>query len=103
MWMRAEVQLATPPIGYVGIELGGGQVCVAQHLLHRPQVGAALQEVRRKGMTEEMRVHALRIEARLLGQSAEDQEGAGARQRAALRVEEQLGPVPPVEVRPPAR
>ena len=35
MWMRLEVQLATPPIGYVGVQLGRRQVCMPQHLLDR--------------------------------------------------------------------
>ena len=37
------------------------------------------------------------------GEPAQDQERAGAGQRAALRVQEELGPVAPVEVRPAAR
>jgi hypothetical protein len=31
--VRLEVQLATAPIGYVRVELGGGEVGVAEHLL----------------------------------------------------------------------
>ena len=45
---------------------------------------------------------ALRIEARLRGQPAQDEERAGAGQRAALGVQEELRPVPAVEVRPAA-
>ena len=54
-------------------------------------------------MTEQVRVHARRVEPGLLGAALEDQEGARARERAALRVEEELGAVPAVEVRPAAR
>ena len=38
----------------------------------------------------------------VVGEPAQDQERARARQRAALRVQEELGPVAPVEVRPAA-
>ena len=43
-----------------------------------------------------------RFEAGFLGQAAQDQERAGARQRAALGVEEELRAVALVEVRPAA-
>src|SRR3954452_8285523 len=102
MGMRAEVQLATPSIGYVGIELGRRQVGVPQHLLDRAEVGAALEQVRGEGMPQEMRVDALRIEARLLGEPPEDQERAGPGQCAAFRVQEQLGAMSPIEVRAPS-
>src|SRR5215210_4307642 len=99
MWVRAEVQLSAASIGYVGVELGRREVRVAEHLLHRAEVGAALEQVRRERVAEQVRVDALRVETRLLGELAQDQEGAGARQRAAARVQEQLGPVPHVEER----
>ena len=44
-------------------------------------------------------MHAGRLEPGLLGAAGAGSEGAGARERAALRVEEQLGPVAAVEVR----
>src|SRR5256714_8364477 len=50
-----------------------------------------------------MGVDPLGLEPGLLGQTAEDQEYSGAGQAAALGIEEELGPVPPVEVRAPAR
>src|SRR5215203_4396613 len=103
VWVRAKVQLPAPPIGYVGIELGRREVGVAEHLLHRAQIGTALEQVRRERVAEQVRVDTLRVEARLPGQLAEDQEGARARQRAAARVQEQLRPVPCVEERPTAR
>src|SRR5882762_1670557 len=49
-----------------------------------------------------MRVDALRLEAGGLRELAQDQEGAGPCERTALGVEEQLGPVAPVQVRAPA-
>ena len=47
---------------------------MAEHLLDAAQVGAALEQVRREGVAEQMRVDALRLEARLLGQAAQDHE-----------------------------
>ena len=99
MGVRSEVQLAAAPIGYVRVELGGRQIGVTEHLLDAAQVGAALEQMRRKGVPEQVRVHALRLEAGLLGEPAQDQEGAGAGERPAARVQEQLRPVAAIEVR----
>ena len=54
-------------------------------------------------VAEEMGVHAARLEAGPLGEAAEDEERACARQRAATRVEEEVGAMTPVEVRAPER
>ncbi len=67
MRMRLEVQLPTPPIGYVGVELRRRKVGVAQHLLDRAEVGAALEQVRGEGVSQEVRVHPFRLEAGLPG------------------------------------
>ena len=74
-----------------------------QHLLDRAEVGSTLQEVGREGVAEEMGVHASGLEARSIGELAENEEDAGTRQRAAARVEEQLGPIPAIEVWPAER
>src|SRR5262249_33737556 len=103
MWMRLEIQLSTASIGYVGVQLGRREVGVPEHLLDGSQVGASLQQMRREGMPEEMRVDAFGIEARLRRQAPEDQERARAGERAAACIEEELGPVPCVEERTPAR
>jgi hypothetical protein len=71
---------------------------VAQHLLHAPEIGSALQQMGRKGMPEQVGVHAFRLESRLRGQASKDEERAGPRQRPASGVEEELRPVAPVEV-----
>ena len=76
---------------------------MAEHLLDRAQVGAALEEVGRERVAQQVRMDALGIEAGPLGELAQDQEGACASERAALSVQEELGPVAPVEVRPAAR
>ena len=97
--MRLEEQLPAPPIGYVRVELGRGEIGMSEHFLNRSQVCPSLEEVSRKRVAEEMRVDARRIEARLLGEGAEDEERAGPRQRAAAGVQEELAAVPAVEVR----
>ena len=66
---------------------------MAEHLLNAAQVGAALEQVRRERVAQEMRMHPLRLEPGLLGQAAQDQERARAGERAAVRVEEELGAV----------
>ena len=95
-----EVRLAASAIRHVRVALGRPEIGVAEHLLHRAEIGAALEEVRREGVAEEVRVDATRLEPCAFGQLAKDQERAGAGERAAARVEEQLGPVAPVEMGP---
>src|SRR5213596_1030963 len=55
--------------------------------------------MRSEGMTEQVRMDPFRLEPGLGCELAEDQEGACAREPAALRVEEELGPVPHVQER----
>ena len=76
---------------------------MAEHLLDAAEVGPALEQVRRERMAEEVGVDPLGIEAGLGGESAHDQERAGAGERAALGVEEDLRAVAAVEVRPSTR
>ena len=75
---------------------------MSQHFLNGSEVGASLQQVGGEGVAQEMRVDALRFEPRLLGQLAQDQEGAGPGQGAAAGVQEELRPVARVEERSPA-
>src|SRR5918994_3472231 len=81
------------------VELRRAEVRVPEHLLDAAEVGAALQEVGGERVAEEMRVHALRVEPGLGGESLQDQESARARERSSLCVEEQLRPPAAVEVR----
>src|SRR5205085_2437790 len=67
------------------------------------QVGAAFEQVRGERVPEQVRVDALGLEPGPRGEAPQDQERARARERAALRVQEELGPVAPVEERPAAR
>ncbi len=75
---------------------------MSEHLLNRAEVGAALEEVRRKRVSEQMRVHARGVEAGLLRSALEDEERTRARERAALCVEEELRAMATVEMRPAA-
>jgi len=52
MWVRLKVQLAPTPIGYVGVQLGRGEVGVAEHLLDAAQVGAAFEQMRGERVTQ---------------------------------------------------
>jgi hypothetical protein len=66
---------------------------MAQHFLNGPEVGATFEQVGREGMAQQVGVDALWVEPRLLGELAQDQEGARAGERAAAGVQEELGPV----------
>ena len=72
---------------------------MAEHLLDAAQVGAALEQVCRERVAEQVRVHALGLEPRLPGEPAQDQERAGPGEGAALRVQEELRSGAAVEVR----
>ena len=103
MGVRLEVQLAAATIGYVGVELGRGQIRVPQHLLNRPEIGSALEQMCREGVAQQMRMDALGLETGRCCEASQDEECAGAREPAALGVQEELGPVALVEVRATAR
>jgi hypothetical protein len=75
---------------------------MSEHFLNRSQICSTLEEVGGEGMAKDVGMDAGRIEACLPGERAEDEERTGARERAALRVEEQLRAVAPVEVGPAA-
>jgi hypothetical protein len=100
--MRSVVQLPAAPIGYVRVQLGGREVGVPEHLLHRPEIGASLEQMRRERVPQEMRVNAGGVEPRAFRDAAQDQERSGAREGASPGVQEELGPVAAVEVRPAA-
>ena len=66
----------------MGIDLGGRDVGMAQHLLHRPEIRSTRQQVAGKGMAQHMR--------RNLGPSR-----SGDRQRLELQGEMLAGQSPP--------
>ena len=100
MRVRAEVRLAAVPVGDVRVALGRSDIGVAEHLLDAPEVGAPFEQVGRERVAEEMRMHAARLEARAVGQAAEDQERSRPGQCAATCVEEEIGAMPTVEPSP---
>jgi hypothetical protein len=63
---------------------------MSEHFLNRSQIRSSLEEVRGKRVPEQVRVDAVGVETGFLSQFAEDQEGAGARQRPAPGVQEEL-------------
>src|SRR5688572_21078434 len=71
----------------VRLDLRGRDVGVAEQLLHRGQIRAALQQMRRERMPQCMRRHAL-AHARAAHVLAQDLPYSHARERASLRVEE---------------
>ena len=84
------------------VELRRAQIRMPEHLLNAAKIRSPLEQVRRERMAEDVRVHALRVEACPGGEPSEDEERAGPRQASSLDVEEELRPVAAVEVRPPA-
>ena len=96
--MRLEVHIAAAPIRDVGVALRGPEIRVTEHLLDGAQVGATLEEMRCERVPEQVRVHATRLEARAIGELAQDEKRAGARERTTARVEEELGAIAAVEV-----
>jgi len=54
-----------------------------EQLLHAPQVGAALEQVRRERVAEQVGMDPLGLEAGLARKAAEDLEGARPRERPA--------------------
>src|SRR5918995_3304526 len=67
MGVCPKIQLSTPAVGYVRVELRRAEVGVAQHLLHAAQVRAALEQVGGEGVAEQVRMDPARGEARPLG------------------------------------
>jgi len=96
--MRLEVHLAAPAIRDVRVALRRSEIRVPEHLLDGTEVGAALEQVRREGVSEQMGVDPRRLEPCLVGELSQDEECAGTRQWAATCVQEQLGPVASVEM-----
>ena len=99
MGVRLEVDLAASAVGDMRVPLGCPEIRVAKHLLDRTEIGATLEQVSREGVSEEVGMHAARLETGSIGELSEDQERAGASQWAAPDVQEQLRAVAPVEMR----
>ena len=76
-------QIAKALVEHMGIDLGGGDVGVAQHLLHGAQVGAMVQQMGGEGVAQHVRADPRRRYAGLDGQVLEHLAEALARQRPA--------------------
>src|SRR5439155_3198999 len=57
--VAAAEYLSQPLLVHVGVELGGGDAGVAQHLLDGAQIGPAAQQVGGKGVAQHVRGHIL--------------------------------------------
>src|SRR5437588_3989746 len=101
--VRLVVHLPPSPVGYVRVELRGGEVGMAEHLLHRAKIGPAFEQMRGEGVAQEMRMHSLGLEAGFACEPAKDQERTRASERPAACVEKELRAVPHVEERPAPR
>ena len=72
---------------------------MAEHLLDAAQVGAALEQVRRKRVAQEVRVDPLRLEARDRREPAQDEKAPGASRPPPFAFRKSSVPVAPVEER----
>ena len=103
MRVRVEIRLAPAAVGDVRIALSRPEIGVPEHLLHGSEVGAALEEVRCEGVAQEVRMHPARLEPCAVGQLLQDEKRARSGERASAGVQEELRPVPAVEVGPAER
>ena len=71
----------------MGVDLGGGEVFVAEQFLHAAQVAGGLQDVAGEGVAQHVRVHVHPRQA-LGGIGFEAQGDAALGQAAAVFVEE---------------
>ncbi len=72
----------------MGVDLGRGDVGMAEHRLEGAQVRAAFEQMSRKGVAQLMRAHARRIDASFGRQRAHELEEAHTAQIALARREE---------------
>ena len=57
--VKLTVHLLQTALVHMGVNLGRGDVGMAEHFLNYPQVGPMIQEVRGKGMPQQMRMDVL--------------------------------------------
>ena len=101
--MGAVERLAQRPVAEVRVDLGGRDRGVAEQLLHDPQVGALLEQVRGERVAQHVRRDGL-LDAHRGRVVAHEAEDALARDAAAARVQQERRRLLALaEVRPPAR
>ena len=52
--MMGRIQCAQALLDHVRIDLGGGDIDMAKHVLERPEISPSFEQVRRKGMPQRM-------------------------------------------------
>jgi hypothetical protein len=97
--MGLEVHVAPPPVGDVCVPLGRPEVGVPEHLLNRSEIRATFEKVGRERVAQKMGMDAAGLEAGTVCKLAQDEEGAGAGERASARVQEEFRAIAAVEVR----
>src|SRR3954465_6988391 len=100
--VRVEVDVLQALGREVRVELGRGDVRVAEHLLQRAQVAAAREQVRRKRVAQRVRAHGVG-KARARGVALDDLVEALARETAAAVIDEQARLPPGAAQLGPAR
>src|SRR5271168_4251942 len=55
--MKRAMDLAQVALGQVRVDLRGRDIAVAEHLLHRAQIGAALEQMRGEAVAQRMRAY----------------------------------------------
>ena len=88
MGMSPPVDFLQPLQAHVRVDLGGGEAGVPEQLLHGPDVGAPVEQVRGEGVAERVRGHAL-AEVGPGKVLAEDEADAAVRDPPAPLVDEQ--------------
>ena len=56
-WMKGAMDLTQMALRKVSIYLRRGNIAVAEHLLNRAQIGAALEQMRRETVSQRVRAH----------------------------------------------
>lgn len=85
---------------YVGVDLSGRKVGVAQHLLNCPEIGTTFQEMGREAVPKGVRSYPFG-DAGPLGSTLHDAPGTYPRERLAARIQEDPPPaLPPIQLRP---
>src|SRR5207302_2535704 len=93
-----EVDLSPAAVGDVGVALRCPEIGMPEHLLDAAEVGASLEQMRRKRVPEEMRMDALGLEPGLVREASQYEKRSRARERSSTRVQEELRAVASIEM-----
>src|SRR5713101_5340682 len=95
-WMKRAMDLAQMAFGQMGVNLGGRDIAVAEHLLHRAQIGAAFEQMSRKAVAQGVGTHPAQT-AIVRSPTLESLEERLPRHRLAEAADEDRRVGPPVE------